>query len=132
VIKPSILIVERGVDERELYGEYFAWAGFRVALATSGVEGFQKAVRLRPDVITAGFDPLDVNAIGLCTRLKGDVRTCDIPVVIVTARAYRDDCDRARAAGADAVLPKPCLPKVLLTRTRQLMRRASQVKSPRV
>src|SRR5260221_6822454 len=62
-----------------------------------------------------------MDGFALCTLLRQDAATSDIPVVFVTADAFEDDVRRARAAGAESVLIKPCLPEDLLAEVRRLV-----------
>jgi len=59
--------------------------------------------------------------------LKGDRRTRHIPVIALTAMAMRYSIDEARAAGSDAVLTKPCLPRDLAA---EVARRLSPTRGP--
>src|SRR5260221_13470548 len=62
-----------------------------------------------------------MDGFALCTLLRQDAATSDIPVVFVTADAFEDDVRRARAAGAESALIKPCLPEDLLAQVRRLV-----------
>jgi two-component system, cell cycle response regulator DivK len=43
-------------------------------------------------------------------RLRADPLTAEIPIVALSAYAFGDEPERARQAGADLCLSKPCLP----------------------
>ena len=109
------LVVENDRDTRKMYAEFLAFSGLRVEQATTAEEAIEKAHRLRPDVITTdirlsgGADGCD-----LCARLKRGDRTKAIPVIAVTA--CRGHVERAKSAGCDAVLMKPCSPQRLADR----------------
>ncbi len=130
---PLILIADRRVDERELYGEYFAWAGFRVELATTGDEAFSKAVNCQPAVIVTGFALHELSGYDLCRCLKGEPSTRHIPVIMLTARPFETDMRTAQDAGPDRLLLKPCLPSDLLVEVQRLVPRGprKRLASPR-
>lgn len=121
---PLALLVEPDGDTRDMYAEWLAHSGFRVAQATTADEAMEKAHRLRPHVITT-----DIGLSGagdgctLCERLKADARTRSIPVIAVTAWTIGGHVERARRAGCDSVLIKPCLPADLLAEIQRLLER---------
>ena len=58
----------------------------------------------------------------LCDRLKHDAGTKEIPVLIVTAWALGGHVERAKKAGCDSVLLKPCPPATLLQEIKRLIK----------
>jgi CheY-like chemotaxis protein len=73
------------------------------------------------DLSLPGIDGWEVTR-----RLKRDERTRHIPVIALTAHALASARDAAFAAGCDAVVTKPCLPKDLEAEVhRQIERNAS-------
>jgi CheY-like chemotaxis protein len=109
------LLVENDGDTRDMYAMWLAYSGFRVAQAATADEAIKKAHRLHPNVITTDIG-LSGHGDGctLCERLKADASTRRIPVIAVTAWAIGGHVERARRAGCDSVLIKPCLPADLL------------------
>jgi CheY-like chemotaxis protein len=57
----------------------------------------------------------------LCQRLKSEDATCGIPVLVVTAWAMGGHVERAKQAGCDAVLLKPCSPATLVAEIRKYL-----------
>lgn len=108
-----------------MYAQWLEFSGFRVAEAASADEALEKAVQLRPHVITTDIG-LHGAADGckLCERLKADERTREIPVIAVTAWAMSGHIERAKKAGCDSVLIKPCLPEELLAEIQRLLKRS--------
>jgi CheY-like chemotaxis protein len=119
---PLLLIVEDDPDTREMYAEWFHYSGFRVVATSSADEAVQHASQLRPALIMTDID-LTGNRDGyaLCSALKADPRTRDIPIVVVTGWASGDDLRQARHAGCDVVVTKPCLPDALLSTVEGLL-----------
>jgi CheY-like chemotaxis protein len=120
---PLALLVENDGDTRDMYARWLVHSGFRVAEAATADEAIEKAHRLSPNVITTDIG-LSGNGDGctLCERLKADARTKTIPVIAVTAWAMGGHVERARRAGCDSVLIKPCLPAELLTEIQRFLK----------
>ena len=118
-----VLVVEDDEQTREMYAEWLTFSGFRVAEARNGTEAIEKARALRPDVITTDIGLRGgIDGCQLTERLKSYVRTTKIPVIAVTAWAMGGHLERARQAGCDAVLVKPCLPETLLAEIQRVLK----------
>ncbi|HXI30630.1 MAG TPA: response regulator [Vicinamibacterales bacterium] len=106
-----VLLVDADADTRRMYAEYLrlssAWA---VDEAADGREALAKAISRVPAVIVTETRLPGLNGFDLCRLLRSDAVTADISIIVVTGDALEADVARARMAGADAVLVKPCLP----------------------
>jgi CheY-like chemotaxis protein len=63
-------------------------------------------------------------------QLRADPQTAEIPIVALSAHAFGDEPDRARAAGADLCLTMPCLPSQVGRVVRAMLWRRELVRSP--
>jgi two-component system, cell cycle response regulator DivK len=119
---PSVLLVEDDRAGRLLYVQWLEQAGFRVAQAHNGLQALECAFDATPDVVVTDLHIPGIDGFELTRRLKQDPRTCDVPVLAVTGyAAFASDPSRARRAGCDRVLPKPCSPEDLETAVRSLI-----------
>jgi two-component system cell cycle response regulator DivK len=118
---PRLLIVEDDRATREFYSEALAAAGFRIDQAHNGFQALEKAIEIRPDLILTDIAVPGLDGIELCRRIRADPRTCAIPLLAITGHGDRRYPDRARLAGADAVLSKPCAPELLVEKARSLL-----------
>jgi two-component system cell cycle response regulator DivK len=117
------LLVERDGDTRDMYREWLAYSGFQVVLAATVDDAMDKARRLLPHVITTDISlPGSADGCTLCERLRADARTQAIPIIAITAWAMGGHVERARRAGCDSVLIKPCPPAELLAEIRRLLK----------
>jgi DNA-binding response OmpR family regulator len=78
-----------------------------VVKAQNGEDALRLALELRPrlavlDVMMPGLDGYEVTR-----RLRGDERTSEMPIILVTALAQASDVSRGLAAGADDYVRKP-------------------------
>ena len=117
-----ILVVDDEPGNTALVSRLMNGLGYEVAVATNGDAALEAVRRVSPDVIL-----LDVNMPGLdgfevCRRLKRDVATRLIPVVLLTGLAAIEDRVRGIDAGADDFLTKPFAIAELQARVRSLTR----------
>ena len=118
---PLVLIVEDDPETRQFYSHAFESAGFRTAQAHNGYQALEKAFEVRPDLIVGDIAIPGMDGIELCRRLRTDARAQAVPVLAITGYGGRDYEDRARAAGADQVLIKPCAAQLLVDEARRLV-----------
>jgi CheY-like chemotaxis protein len=118
---PLVLVVDDAVDARVLYGEYLEYLGFRVETAENGAQAIQSAQRESPAIIIMDLAMPELNGWQAIKRLKSDPLTADIPIVALSAYAFGDELQRAREAGADLCVSKPCLPSQLARVIRALL-----------
>ncbi len=123
----TILVIE---DDRALRDGLllnFELHGYRVATATDGFDGMQKAFNLRPDLIVLdimlpGYSGLDILAE---LRLHSE----NVPVLILSARGSIENKVEGLNIGADDYLAKPFDLSELLARVEAMLRR-SRVEKP--
>jgi len=111
---PLVLLVEDDQSGREMYATALELANYRVAQAHNGLQAFEKAVELHPDVIVTDLAIPGIDGLELSRRLRQDPRTKSIPIIGVTGYSgFVNEPDRATRAGCDRILIKPCLPEAL-------------------
>ena len=101
-----ILIVD---DDRELR-EFIKTninEGYIVIEAENGMEGFDMALKNNPDIIISDVMMPVMDGIELCRKLKSDIKTSHIPIILLTARAGIENKIEGLDTGADAYLAKP-------------------------
>jgi two-component system cell cycle response regulator DivK len=116
-----ILIVEDDLETRQFYTDTLARGGFRVDQAHNGFQALEKAIESSPDLIVTDIAVPGLDGIELCRRIRANPRTRAIPLLAITGYGDRHYPDRARHAGADHVLAKPCDPDLLLREARRLL-----------
>jgi two-component system, cell cycle response regulator DivK len=107
---PLVLVVDDSPDHRMLYGEFLEFCGFRVVTAEDGEQGVAAAHAEWPAVILMDLSMPRMDGWEAIHRLREDPMTAEIPIVALSAFAFGDEPERAREAGADLCLAKPCLP----------------------
>lgn len=119
--QPLVLVVDDAADARVLYGEYLEYLGFRVETAENGAQAIQSAQRECPAIIIMDLAMPEVNGWQAIKHLKSDPLTADVPIVALSAHVFGEELQRAREAGADLCLAKPCLPSQLARVIRALL-----------
>src|SRR5438552_2208821 len=126
---PLALLVDRDPDTRKMYAEYLRLsAACDTDEAEDGREALVKAMTRHPDVIVTETRLPGINGFDLCTLLRRDTSTSGIPIIFVTGDAFEADVRRAERAGADAFLPKPCLPEKLAGEIRRVLHESMELR----
>jgi CheY-like chemotaxis protein len=116
-----VLVVEDDPETRHFYSNALAGDGFCIEEAHNGHQALDKALESPPDLVVTDIAVPGLDGIELCRRLRADVRTRQVPVIAITGYDDRQYPDRARLAGADHVLIKPCDVQVLICEARRLL-----------
>ena len=118
VTRQTILIVDDQPENLAALGELLQPA-YQVRAAVSGQRALQIAVSdLAPDLILLDVMMPEMDGYAILARLRWDVRTCNIPVIFLTARDTIEDEQRGLDLGAVDYLSKPVQPAILLARVR--------------
>jgi CheY-like chemotaxis protein len=123
---PLVLVVDDFAAARHMYGHFLNSSGYRVEEAQGGPEAIEKGLALRPDLILMDLAMPGMDGWEAIRRLKSHERTKDSLIVVVTGMAHAGGSKKAKAAGCDAYLLKPCLPETLLGVVRSLLSRRAQ------
>ncbi|WP_373497013.1 ATP-binding protein, partial [Aquiflexum sp.] len=101
-----VLVIEDNADLRHFIKNSLP-AEFAIYEARDGNIGWKKALELGPDLIISDVMMPGLDGINLCQRLKTDVRTSHIAVILLTAKADIDSKMAGLEIGADEYLTKP-------------------------
>jgi signal transduction histidine kinase/DNA-binding response OmpR family regulator len=103
---PLLLIVEDSSDV-VLYLQAILKYEYRIEVAENGSIGLEKALKIIPDIILSDIMMPVMDGIELLEKVKNDIRTSHIPVVMLTAKADIDSRLVGLERGADAYFTKP-------------------------
>ncbi|MCH9765984.1 MAG: response regulator transcription factor [Alphaproteobacteria bacterium] len=122
-----ILVVDDDKKIRDLLSRFLFESGFRVTNA-SDVASARAAMRgLTFDLILLDVMMPGDSGMVLARELK---EKCDVPIIMLTARADPEDRIEGLEAGVDDYLPKPFEPRELLLRIRNILRRGRPPAGP--
>lgn len=119
--KPRILVVDDEVDFVQLVTLRLEAAGYEAPCAYDGQQALDQVQRLMPDLVILDLMLPRIDGFKVCRLLKFDKRYKKIPVLIMTARAQREDRELAMECGADAYVTKPFNGQLLVVRLQGLL-----------
>lgn len=120
--KSRILVIEDDTDVRKyLVHELTRW--FDVQSVSDGTSGLKAARTFEGDLIICDIMMPGLNGLELTSRLKKDIYTCHIPIILLTAMSSENDHLKGIQSGADAYITKPFSFKLLLAQIIQILER---------
>ena len=114
----TILVADDEPDNRAIMAAALAASGYKVCEASDGAEAVELALRERPDLILLDMAMPGVSGWDAIRRIKAMPQTRDIPVFAFTAYALAGDELKAKEAGCDGYVSKPCVPKDVVEKIR--------------
>lgn len=116
----KILLIEDNVEFRTFLAEQLSET-YNVLEASDGEEGERIAIAENPDLIISDIMMPKVDGIELCRRIKTNVQTSHIPVVLLTARTADEVKISSYGVGADCYMSKPFNYEILSVRVAKLI-----------
>lgn len=118
---PVVLLVEDHTDTRQMYAEYLG-ASYQVVEAADGPSALA-VLDARPiDAVVTDISLPGIDGFELIARVRRTPRTRAIPVVCLSGYGGHVHEERAREAGCDRLMQKPCLPDALADTLGELLR----------
>ena len=118
--KETVLVIDDNQDIRD-YLKILLRKQYTVILAANGREGIQMAMKYIPDAIICDVMMPVMDGIACCKRLKSEVQTSHIPVLMLTAYSLDEQKVKGYESGADSYILKPFSSELLLTRLKNLI-----------
>lgn len=125
--KPVVLVIDDNRDIQEMLTELLSGT-YNVLTASNGSEGIRKAVRYVPDLIICDVMMPVMDGLECCRRLKEEVTTSHIPVLMLTACSMDEQRVQGYDSGADGYLSKPFNAQVLLSRCKSLIENRKRIR----
>ncbi|MDR0748760.1 MAG: response regulator [Tannerellaceae bacterium] len=119
-LRPVILVIEDNDDIRNYIVDSLS-IQYRILPAVNGKEGLETAQKHIPNIIVSDVMMPGIDGIELCRKIKEDVRTSHIPVILLTAKDSTQDKEEGYAGGADSYLTKPFSSTLLHRRISNLL-----------
>jgi chemosensory pili system protein ChpA (sensor histidine kinase/response regulator) len=102
-----VVLADDSISVRKFVGRMLEKAGYRVKLASDGLEALEIATAMKVDLVVTDLEMPRTNGYELIAHLKQNPQTRNLPVMVVTSRAGAKHKDRALKEGASAFMTKP-------------------------
>lgn len=126
--RETILVIDDNKDVRD-YIRSLLEGTYNVLEAANGHAGLEKAVKYIPDAIICDVMMPVMDGMECCRRLKGEILTSHIPVMMLTAYAADEQKIKGYECGADSYISKPFSARLLMVRLQNLMESRRRLKS---
>lgn len=124
--KPLLLLADDNDDFCSFITALFR-PSFRTITAANGAAAHELVLHQLPDLVISDVMMPKVNGLELCRRIKEDIRTSHIPVILLTAKASDESKISGLEAGADDYIAKPFNMEVLRLKVAQLIERRKKL-----
>ena len=115
-----MLVVDDDEDNRLSYGAVLEREGFRVELASNGLEALARIAAARPDIVIMDLSMPLMDGLEATRAIRASAETLGLPVIAVSGSSI-EDLQMAYDAGVDEICRKPCLPEDLVDIVDQLL-----------
>jgi signal transduction histidine kinase/ligand-binding sensor domain-containing protein/DNA-binding response OmpR family regulator len=125
--KYSILVVE---DDKEIsnyiYSELAPY--YKIKQTSNGKEALEIILTEKPHLVVSDIMMSQMDGITLCRKVKSNVNTNHIPVLLLTAKSKEEDLLEGLDTGADAYMVKPFNPEILKKTVANLLKNRERLK----
>ncbi|MCG8333805.1 MAG: response regulator [Proteobacteria bacterium] len=123
-IRPKILIADDEIAILHVISLKLKRAGYNVVTAINGLAAYEQALSELPDLIITDYHMPDLSGLELCSKLKYNAATKEIPVLMLTSHSF-DISDEMLSSGIVKCLDKPFSPTELLEEVETLTAKAA-------
>jgi len=119
--KQTLLLVEDNQEVRSFVRDLLC-ENYLIEEAGDGLQGWKLATSIIPDLIISDIMMPEMDGIELCRKIKSDIRTSHIPVILLTARTTLTFKYEGLETGADEYITKPFSAQFLILKVKNLIR----------
>jgi chemosensory pili system protein ChpA (sensor histidine kinase/response regulator) len=112
---PLVLVVDDSITVRRVTQRLLQREGYRVALAADGLQAIERLNEERPAVVLSDIEMPRMDGFDLARNIRGDERTRDLPIIMITSRIAEKHREHAKELGVDHYLGKPYSEEELLS-----------------
>jgi diguanylate cyclase (GGDEF)-like protein len=124
--KHRILVIDDDPLIRHIVASCLAQNSYEIVEAGSGAEGLAQAKAARPDLVLLDIMMPDVDGYAVCSRLRENAMTANVPVIMLTALGEIGEKIHGMQMGADDYVTKPFDPRELRSRVEAHLRRSAR------
>jgi len=117
----KILLIDDTLSLLEEVNDILSMEGYEVITATNGFEGLEKVGKNKPDIIITDLVMPELDGYNLIEKIKSIDKYKNIPIIVLSAQAAKENKDRAFQLQADKYLDKPCSASELISSIEDLL-----------
>ncbi|HBY77571.1 MAG TPA: two-component system response regulator [Cyanobacteria bacterium UBA11148] len=122
----TVLVVEDNLTQQQVLSWVLKKMGLTVIVANDGVEALEKVNIYSPDLVVLDIILPRMNGYEVCRRLRSDVKTQNLPVVMCSAKKEEFDRYWGIKQGANASLTKPYETEKIVETVKSLLQKTRQ------
>ncbi|HPU53173.1 MAG TPA: response regulator, partial [Burkholderiaceae bacterium] len=124
---PVCLVVDDSVSVRRSMEAFLRDVGFEVDAAGDGLEALARLAQRVPDLAIVDLEMPRMNGVELSSAMRQDLRTCEVPIIMITSRASEKHRRLAVDAGVDVFMTKPYTEDELAAQIRRCLERKASL-----
>jgi len=117
----TVLVVEDSPTQQRMIAELLRRNGISVIVADNGIEALEQVKEQNLDLVVLDIVLPKMNGYEVCRRIKSDLKTQNLAVVMCSAKKEEFDRYWGMKQGADAYIVKPFQPQELLVKVKQFL-----------
>ncbi len=117
----TALVIEDNEDNLVLITKLLSNAGYEVIAAETGQQGYERAVKEKPDFILLDIQLPDMAGTAVLRMIRAQKSLNDIVVIAVTSYAMAGDRERLLAAGCNGYIEKPIDPVLIIPQIERIL-----------
>lgn len=129
MVENKIIIVDDDETIRELVSDILEKENFKVIKCADTDDGYEKILKLKPDLIILDVKMPQIGGIELCRLLRENMEIKNIPVIMLTVESTEVDKVIGLGVGADDYITKPFGNKEFVARVKALLRRVARTEN---
>lgn len=123
VALPCVMVVDDSLTVRKITSRLLTREGYQAITAKDGIDGLQVMQETRPDVILLDIEMPRMDGFEFAKNVRGDPKTADIPIIMITSRTADKHRSRAMDIGVNVYLGKPFQEEELLGHITNLVKK---------
>ena len=104
---PLVLVVDDSITVRRVTQRLLQREGYRVALATDGLQALARLQQERPAVVLSDIEMPRMDGFDLARNIRADAALAELPIIMITSRIAQKHRDHAAQLGVNHYLGKP-------------------------
>jgi chemosensory pili system protein ChpA (sensor histidine kinase/response regulator) len=118
-LAPLVLVVDDSVTVRRVSQRLLLREGYRVTLASDGLQAIEKLAEERPALVLSDIEMPRMDGFDLVRNIRQDASLAGMPVIMITSRIAEKHREHARELGVNHYLGKPFVEDDLMRLVRQ-------------